>query len=124
VYKHALKALGLTILLAMPVAAGAGEDDFPIIGTYAKDEVCRARGAVPSDLLVKITRQQIESSMGLCAILNRKRDGRVFALHLECKIPGDLVVLGDVTFTMRDDNALDFDDQDHTSAATLYKCAE
>jgi hypothetical protein len=31
--------------------------------------------------------------------------------------------MGDATFIQRDDNALDFDDQDHTSPAVLHKCS-
>jgi hypothetical protein len=37
-------------------------------------------------------------------------------------MPGDLTIMGDATFIQRDDNALDFDDQDHTSPAVLHKC--
>jgi hypothetical protein len=61
--------------------------------------------------------------MGVCTILHRRRDGRTVAAQIECKVPGDQVILGDVTFTLRDDNAIDFDDQDHTSPAVLYRCA-
>jgi hypothetical protein len=43
-------------------------------------------------------------------------------MQVECKVPGDQIILGDVTFTQRDANVLDFDDQDHTSPAVLYKC--
>ena len=32
-------------------------------------------------------------------------------------------IQGDVTFTQREANVLDFDDQDHTSPAVLYRCA-
>ena len=31
-------------------------------------------------------------------------------------------MLGDVTFTMRDDKTVDFSDQDQTYNAVLYKC--
>jgi hypothetical protein len=98
------------------------DDDFPIVGTYTKDEACKGDNARREDLLVKITRQNVESSMASCTILNRRRDGRAFQVHLECRMPGDLTIMGDATFIQRDDNALDFDDQDHTSPAVLHKC--
>jgi hypothetical protein len=116
---RALAVIAVTAMVSTPVAA---DDDFPIIGTYMKDQVCRGDGTDHADLLVKISRANIESNMGFCAILNRRRDGRTFLVQLECKVPGDLTILGDVTFKQRDDNALDFDDQDHTSPAVLYKC--
>jgi hypothetical protein len=100
-----------------------GDDDFPIVGTYTKDEACKGDAAKRADILVTITRQNIESSMGSCIILNKRRDGRAIQVQLQCKMPGDLTIMGDATFTQRDDNALDFDDQDHTSPAVLHKCS-
>jgi len=101
-----------------------GDDDFPIVGTYTKDEVCKGDTAKRADIVVKITRQNIESSLASCTILNKRRDGRAIQVQLECKMPGDLTIMGDATFTQRDDNALDFDDQDHTSPAVLHKCSQ
>ena len=114
----------LAVAAVTTVAATAigADDDFPIVGTYARDQICKGDGSDPTDVMVWITRQQIKSSAGLCSIVNNRRDGRSFMVHVSCTIPGDQVILGDVTFTQRDDNALDFDDQDHTSPAVLYKC--
>ena len=109
--------------LAATVTPVFSDDDFPIVGTYTKDEACKGDNARREDLLVRITRQNVESSMASCTILNRRRNGRAFQLHLECKMPGDLTIMGDATFIQRDDNALDFDDQDHTSPAVLHKCS-
>src|SRR5262249_6958638 len=114
-----LAVIAVTAVFSTPVPA---DDDFPIIGTYLKDQVCTGDGSEHADLLVKITRVAIQSTMGYCTILNRRRKDRTIWVQVECKIPGDLTVLGDVTFKQRDDNALDFDDQDHTSPAVLYKC--
>jgi hypothetical protein len=100
------------------------EDDFPIAGTYMRDIVCKGNGSHRPDLLVTITHQRIESPMGSCNILSRKRVGKAISAHVECKVPGDQLILGDVTFTIRDERTLDFEDQDHTSDATLYRCAE
>jgi hypothetical protein len=123
VLKTVSRALATIAVIACALAPAAADDDFPIVGTYMKDQVCRGDGSDRADLLVKITRANIQSSLGSCTILNRRRDGRTIWVHVECKLPGDLTILGDVTFKQRDDNALDFDDQDHTSPAVLYKCA-
>ena len=119
------KVAGALAVFAVGLATSppvVGDDDFPIVGTYAKDQICKGDGSDPADLLVKITSKAIESTMGSCAILSRKRHGKTFAVQVECKAPGDQIILGDVTFTQRADRALDFDDQDHTSPAVLYKC--
>ncbi len=114
-------ALAGLLLVNQPVLA---EDDFPIVGTYMRDIACTGNGSHRPDLLVTITQRRIEFPMGSCHILSRKRVGKAISAHLECKVPGDQLILGDVTFTIRDDKTLDFEDQDHTSDATLHRCAE
>jgi hypothetical protein len=118
-----VRGAAILAVLAVTLTPVFSDDDFPIVGTYTKDEACRSDTARREDLLVKITRQNVESSMASCTILNRRRDGRAFQVHLECRMPGDLTIMGDATFIQRDDNALDFDDQDHTSPAVLHKCS-
>jgi hypothetical protein len=115
--------LAVVAVMALISAVAQGEEGFSISGTYTKDASCQGEAAKRDDLRVRITENRIESSMGVCTILHRKRDGRTVAAQIECKVPGDQVILGDVTFTLRDDNAIDFDDQDHTSPAVLYRCA-
>jgi hypothetical protein len=115
--------LAVVAVMALIGAVAQGEEGFSISGTYTKDASCQGEAAKRDDLRVRITDNRIESSMGVCTILHRKRDGRTVAAQIECKVPGDQVILGDVTFTLRDDNAIDFDDQDHTSPAVLYRCA-
>ena len=117
-----LSAICIAILIATAAAARA-EDEFPIVGTYTRDTACKGNGSDRPDLVVRITRERIESQMGVCRILNRKRDGKDIMAHVECMVPGgEQPILGDVTFTIRDDTTLDFADQDHTSDATLHKC--
>ncbi len=118
---HGAAALAALLFLNQPVL---GEDDFPIVGTYMRDTACTGTGTHRSDLLVTITHKRIESPMGSCNILSRKRTGQAILAHVECKIPGDQLILGDVTFTIRDDKTVDFEDQDHTSDATLYRCTD
>jgi hypothetical protein len=117
-------ARGALAFAALSLANGAAlaEDDFPIVGTYMRDIACTGNGSHRPDLLVTITQKRIESPMGSCNILSRKRVGKAISAHVECKVPGDQLILGDVTFTIRDNNTLDFEDQDHTSDATLHRC--
>jgi hypothetical protein len=119
----AIVTVAILAAMAATLTPVFSDDDFPIVGIYTKDEACKGDSARREDLLVKITRQNVESSMASCTILNRRRDGRAFQVHLECRMPGDLTIMGDATFIQRDDNALDFDDQDHTSPAVLHKCS-
>ena len=70
------------------------------------------------------TRNAIESNMEYCTILNVKRDHQIIAAQVQCRIPGGQMILGDIIFRLRDDGAIDFEDQDNTSSAVLHKCAE
>ena len=99
-----------------------GADDFPLVGTYTENQVCKADSSSVSR--VTITLGDIDSGFGLCTILSRKREGATFAVHVECKGPGGSQMLGDVNFTPRDDKTVDFSDQDQTYKAVLYKCPE
>jgi hypothetical protein len=123
VFKIACGGLALVAVLLVNQAV-VGEEDFPIVGTYMRDIVCAGNGSHRPDLLVTITPKRIESPMGSCNILSRKRVGQAISAHVECKVPGDQLILGDVTFTIRDEKTLDFEDQDHTSDATLHRCSE
>ena len=80
---------------------GAGDDDFPIVGTYTENTPCTGDGTDVSR--VTITAHDIDSVFGLGTILSRKREGATFAVHLECKGPNGNQMLGDVNFTPRDD---------------------
>ncbi|TMJ32879.1 MAG: hypothetical protein E6G96_05540 [Alphaproteobacteria bacterium] len=111
------------VLLATLTASSASfaEDDFPLVGTYTENQPCKAGASDPNVSRVKITPTEIDSVFGLCTILQKKREGNTFAVHVDCKGPGGQM-LGDVTFTMRDDKTVDFSDQDQTYNAVLYKC--
>jgi hypothetical protein len=113
VIKGAATALSMVALatLATPVL---GEDDFPLVGTYTENQVCKGDGSDSGVSRVKITGRDIDSVFGLCTILSRKREGATFAVHVECKGPGGSQMLGDVNFTPRDDKIVDFSDQDQT----------
>ena len=112
------------VALAMLAAISTclAEDDFPLVGTYTENEPCKPESTDPNVSRVKITPTEIDSVFGLCTILQKKREGDTFAVHVDCKGAGGAQMLGDVTFTMRDDNTIDFADQDQTYKAVLHKC--
>jgi hypothetical protein len=117
------RMLGIVALatFASPVL---GADDFPLVGTYTENQVCKADSSDSGVSRVKITVDDIDSGFGLCTILSRKREGATFALHVECKGPGGSRMMGDINFTPRDDKIVDFSAQDQTYKATLYKCPD
>ena len=121
--KVAARVLGAIALAALGTAA-PGEEDFPIVGTYTENQVCKGDGSDSGVSRVKIAAEDIDSVFGLCTILNKKRDGATFAVHVECKGPGGSQMVGDVNFTLRDDKTIDFSDQDQTYKAVLHRCPD
>ena len=120
------RAVRGSIIVALAMLATASissrEDEFPLVGTYTENEPCKPESADPKVSRVKITPTQIDSVFGLCTILQNKREGNTFAVHVDCKGAGGSQMLGDVIFTVRDDKTVDFSDQDQTYKAVLYKC--
>jgi hypothetical protein len=108
----------------MFVAPLRAQEDFPLVGTYTENQVCKPDAPEANVSRVKITARDIDSIFGLCTILDKKRDGNTYAVHVECKGPGGSQMLGDINFTLREDKTIDFSDQDQTYKAVLYKCPE
>ncbi len=111
------------IAFAAPAHAGTptGEDDFPLTGTYMQNVPCKGDGTDQAALKVTISATQIVSNVGVCTILENKRDGQSFKLHVECKFPAGPLV-GDLTFTPLPDNTVKFVDRDNTYNTILHRC--
>ena len=123
VNSSAVKVLGIIALTTFTTATTSlGDDAFPLVGTYTENQPCKSDGSDADITRVKITPTEIDSALGLCTILENKREGNTFAVHVECKGPGGSPMLGDVNFILRDDNTIDFSDQDQTYKAVLHKC--
>src|SRR5215813_14784831 len=121
-----MRSLGAAVILAaaapLPVLA---DDAVSINGTYVQNAVCKGDGSDPANKLVKIGDKEIHSSFGICTFVKKERDGKTIAAQMSCNGPGGNILLGDVRFTVRDDNkTVDFIDQDNTYKAVLYRCPQ
>ena len=118
------------IIRCIPVAvfgltlnAAFGADDFPLTGNYTQNVACKGDGSDPATAKVTISSQEIVSNVGVCTILDQKKDGRSISAHVECKFAGG-PLMGDITFTPRPDNTIEFVDRDKTYKAVLYRCPQ
>ena len=110
-------------VLACFSAAAAAGDDFPLAGNYTQNVACKGDGTDLAMAKVTISEQEIVSNVGVCTILDTKRDGDSLLAHVECKFAGG-PLMGDITFTPRPDNTIDFVDRDMTYKARLYRCPQ
>lgn len=103
--------------------SAACADDFPLTGNYTQNVACKGDGSDPATAKVTISPQEIVSNVGICTILDQKKDGRSISAHVECKFAGG-PLMGDITFTPRPDNTIEFVDRDKTYKAVLYRCPQ
>lgn len=101
--------------------AAVAADDFPLAGNYTQNVACKGDGSDPAAAKVTISAQEIVSNVGVCTILDAKKDGDSYAARVECKFPSG-PLMGNITFTPRPDNTVEFVDRDMTYKAVLYPC--
>jgi len=98
-------------------------DDFSLVGSYTQNVVCKGDGSDQTTAKVTISPQEIVSNVGVCTILDKKTNGTSISAHVECKFAGGPLI-GDITFTPRSDNTVEFIDRDMTYKAVLYRCPQ
>ena len=113
--------VGLAVAAALIAGAAYAEDDFPLTGDYTQNVACKGDGTDLATAKVTISPQEIVSNIGVCTILDTKKDGDSIFAHVECKFAGG-PLMGDITFTLRPDNTVEFVDRDSTYKALLYRC--
>ncbi len=102
-------------------AATASAADFPLAGTYMQNVACKGDGTDNAVLKVTISPKEINSNSGVCTILDNKKDGDAYKVHVECKFPAGPMV-GDLTFTPQPDKTIKFVDRDNTYHGVLHRC--
>ena len=116
-------ALICVVMLATTVGANADPiaEGFWLLGDFTQNKPCKGDGTDPAELKVKISTQQINSKVGICKFLDAKADGNRVSTHVECQFPAG-PLMGDITFTRKPNNTIDFVDSDKTYSVTLYRC--
>jgi len=123
--RNAVRLIFASIAIAiLGVFFGAAlADDFPLVGNYTQNVVCKGDGSDQTTAKVTISPQEIVSNVGVCTILDKKTNGTRVSAHVECKFAGGPLI-GDITFTPRPDNTVEFIDRDMTYKAVLYRCPQ
>jgi len=111
------------IILALTAGTNAASlsDDFWLLGNFTQNVPCKGDGSDPAELKVKVTTTEIDSKVGVCTFLDTKEDGKTVKAHVECQFPAG-PLMGDVTFTQKTDNTVDFIDGNKLYTAVLYRC--
>ena len=115
--------IALAIVVTGIASAVRAAADFPLTGNYTQNVACKGDGSDLAAARVTISPDEIVSNVGICTILDKKIDGQSISAHVECKFAGGPLI-GDITFTPRPDNTVEFIDRDMTYKAVLYRCPQ
>jgi hypothetical protein len=113
----------ITVAVVRVLFGAASADDFPLIANYTQNVACKGDGSDQPSAKVTISSEEIVSRFGVCVILDTKRNGPSILAHIECKF-GNGPLIGEITFTPRSDNTIEFIDRDMTYKAVLYRCRQ
>jgi hypothetical protein len=120
---HGVTVAAVTAVAIAIWSPALAQDANFLKGTFVQNQKCKGDGTDPKTKVVKFSEDEIDSSFGLCKFLRREIDGKTVSAQISCKGAGG-EMLGDVKFTQKDDNTVDFVDQDHTYKLVLHKCPE
>ncbi len=121
---HPLTGCVSLVFVAVALSPAAlAADDFPLTGNYTQNVACKGDGSDPTAAKVTISAQEIVSNVGVCTILDTKKDGDSYAEHVECKFPSG-PLMGNITFTPKPDHTIEFVDSNGTYKAVLHRCPD
>jgi hypothetical protein len=115
--------LALAVVTFSLSGSAIAADDFPLAGNYTQNVACKGDGTDPAAVKVSISPQEIVSNVGVCTVLDIKKNPDNYFAHVECKFAGG-PLMGDITFTPRPDHTVEFVDRDMTYKAILYRCPQ
>jgi len=118
-----LIVVSIAVTVSAVLCGAVSADDFPLVGNYTQNIACKGDGSDQPSAKVTISPQEIVSNVGVCTILDKKTNGPSISAHVECKFAGGPLI-GDITFTPRPDNTIEFIDRDMTYKAVLHRCPQ
>lgn len=111
----------ITFALTAGASAAPLSDNFWLLGNFTQNVPCKGDGSDAAEVKVKVTTTEIDLKVGTCTFLDTKEDSKTLKAHVECQFPAG-PLMGDITFTQKSNNTIDFVDSDKTYTATLYRC--
>jgi hypothetical protein len=118
---HNVARFAVALAVIASARSAFAQDVSPLIGNYTQNVPCKGDGSDPAAVQVKISAKEIVSNVGVCTILDLKQDGGSTIVHVECHFPAG-PLMGDVSFTPRPDQTVDFVDREGNYKSVLHRC--
>ena len=118
------QAISIILVLANTTNAPAAKllsSDHWLLGEFTQNTPCKGDGSDPLELRARISADQIESKAGVCEFLDTQSETNRLKAHALCQFPAGPLI-GDFTFTRKNNGTIDFVDRDGTYTAILYRC--
>ena len=106
-----------------PAASKLLSSDHWLLGEFTQNAPCKGDASDPAELRARISTDQIESKAGVCKFLDTQPEANRLKAHALCQFPAGPLI-GDFTFTRKDNGTIDFVDRDGTYTAILYRCSK
>jgi hypothetical protein len=106
-----------------PAASKLLSSDHWLLGEFTQNAPCKGDASDPAELRARISTDQIESKAGVCKFLDTQPEANRLKAHALCQFPAGPLI-GDFTFTRKDNGTIDFVDRDGTYTAILHRCSE
>ena len=102
-------------------AAASLSDNFWLLGNFTQNVPCKGDGSDPVEVKVTVSATQIDSKLGVCTFLDAKEDGKTLKAHVDCQLPSG-PYMGEIIFTQKSANVIDFADGNKAYTSILYRC--
>ena len=94
--------------------------DHWLLGEFTQNAPCKGDASDPAELRARISTEQIESKACVCKFLDTQPEANRLKAHALCQFPAGPLI-GDFTFTRKDNGTIDFVDRDGTYTAILHR---
>jgi hypothetical protein len=108
-------------LTASANAATTLSDSFWLLGNFTQNVPCKGDGSDPVEVKVTVSTTQIDSKLGICTFLDAKEDGKTLKAQVDCQLPSG-PYMGEIVFTQKSANVIDFADSNKAYTSVLYRC--
>jgi hypothetical protein len=115
-------AAATAIWAAATSTATWAADEAAFLGTYVQNAPCKGDGKDDAKKLVKIGDKQVDSNFGPCVFSDKQADGKVIKANATCKAKGGSDFEVKLSFTLKDDNTIDFLEEGSQYKSVLYRC--
>ena len=109
---------------ALPAAAQEPQDA-ALLGTWVQNQACKGDGSDPAlaKKLVKIGEKQVDSNFGPCTFnADKAWSGKTLKATASCKNKSGTEFDVKLSFTLKDDQTVDFLEEGSQYKSVLYRC--